>query len=156
MEDRKMIEMKFVQSDFITRWPCHVCGGCTEKVEILVEGVDESDNEIRICETCLKEREQIDVKLEKHAEYLLDQAAWLRSLIGRINAPSHAEWKAAMEAYNAVAEAAYDEPVTRDQLPLTEVTVSGFGTDKAPSESQIEKGLHGFLKKMAMNAPKVT
>jgi len=39
MEDRKMIEVKFVESGFLTRWPCHVCGGCTEKVDILCEGV---------------------------------------------------------------------------------------------------------------------
>ena len=26
------IEVKLVRSNFLTRWPCHVCGGHTEKV----------------------------------------------------------------------------------------------------------------------------
>jgi hypothetical protein len=136
MEDRETVELKLVKSGFITRWPCHVCGGCTEKVDVLCEGVDESGNEIRICETCLEAREQIDVKLEKHAEYLNGQAAWLRSLIGRINAPSRAEWEAAMEAYNVAAEAYYAAVEAGHREPE-------FGN------------LDAFFKKMALNNPKV-
>jgi hypothetical protein len=35
-----MIEMKLTTTNFYTRWPCHVCGGTTEKVNVLCEGHD--------------------------------------------------------------------------------------------------------------------
>jgi hypothetical protein len=113
------IEMKLVESNFLTRWPCTVCGGVTEKVAILCEGFDDGTehintvsspnpvanlfrgqvrNNIRVCERCL-EAGDIDGRLQQRAAELEDIAAWLRSLIGRLKVPTHAEWQAAEEAH---------------------------------------------------------
>jgi hypothetical protein len=51
------------------------------------------------------ERGDIDKRLQEHAARLDEYAAYLRSLIGRIKAPSFAEWKAAEAAQDASWEA---------------------------------------------------
>jgi hypothetical protein len=108
------IKMKLVETNVLTRWPCDVCGGCTEKVSILCE----SDNCLRprVCEFCLKNADAdgsyIDGTLRRWAERLeqqpkynkqqvkddKQQAAYVRSLIGRLELPSYAEWEAAEAA----------------------------------------------------------
>ena len=34
----RAIEMKLTRTYFLTRWPCHICGGYTEKDAVLCEG----------------------------------------------------------------------------------------------------------------------
>jgi hypothetical protein len=46
------IKVDLVWSGFYTRYPCHVCGGCTDKVAVLAEG----PGNLRVCETCIGER----------------------------------------------------------------------------------------------------
>ena len=53
------IEIKLRETNFFTRWPYTVCGGCTEKVGILAEGTQRlsGDGEfrtVRVCESCLE------------------------------------------------------------------------------------------------------
>ena len=86
----EVLEFKLVQTNVFTRWPCHLCGGCTEKVSILCE----AENGFRICEQCLRAGD-LDAKLIVHAEQLECNAAELRSYVGRLKVPSYAEWHAA-------------------------------------------------------------
>ena len=97
------IEMKLVVSRSLTRVPCHICGGCTEKVNTWCEA--ETDD-IRVCETCLQEG-NIDERLREHAEGLERYAAHVRSLIGRLIVPTRAEWDAAEKKANDEDEAEY-------------------------------------------------
>ena len=88
-----MIRIKFelVPTNVFTRWHCHICGGHTEKVSVLCEAEG-----LRICETCLEER-RFDERLESHAGELEQEAARLRGLVGRIDAPTFDEWKDACQ-----------------------------------------------------------
>ncbi len=102
-----MIEVKFVRTNFFTRWPCTICGGCTEKVSVLTEGEQplSDDGEcrlIRICEGCLKEAD-IDGSLELHARQLEAEAELLREMIGRLKAPTYEEWQAREEREDVAA-----------------------------------------------------
>jgi hypothetical protein len=89
-----VIETKLVETHFFTRWHCHVCGGHTEKVCILCEG-DLAPlglmGSIRVCERCL-EGGNLDQHLNETARDLEEQAAFTRSLIGKIKTPTYAEW----------------------------------------------------------------
>lgn len=93
----KKIELKFERTDVFTRWPCTVCGGCTEKVEILVEAKDTiNGGDLRVCEQCLK-RGDIDGELGRHADRAEAYAQELRRLIGHLKVPTYAEWEAECE-----------------------------------------------------------
>ncbi len=92
------ISIEMVETNFFTRWPCTVCGGCTEKVAILAEGTqrlsdDGESRKVRVCETCLEGGGLgIDARLDLHARALEGQAALTRSLIDRLKVPTFAEW----------------------------------------------------------------
>ena len=46
---KPMIEIKLTETNVFTRWPCTICGGCTEKVAILAEGTQQlSDDGCRL------------------------------------------------------------------------------------------------------------
>ena len=97
-----MIKIELTESKFFTRWPCTVCGGCTEKVNILAQSDPKIEGKtvIRVCETCLQ-RGGIDDKLEEHAQSLEAFAAYVRSLRGRLDVPSFSEWEAKVEEVEA-------------------------------------------------------
>jgi hypothetical protein len=86
------IKIELVKSDFLTRYPCSVCGGYTEKVTVLARG-----HGLLVCETCL-EAGNIDERIERHAAALEAMATETRALIGRLVVPSYAEWQAAIAA----------------------------------------------------------
>ncbi len=99
---RPMIEIKLTETNFFTRWPCTVCGGCTEKVAILAEGTQRLSDHgesrtVRVCESCLEGLDGlgIDDRLDLHARALDGEAALVRSMIGRMNVPTFAEWRKA-------------------------------------------------------------
>lgn len=85
------IIVSLVASNFLTRWPCHLCGGHTEKETVLAEVKDGPYAGFRVCETCLKTRD-FDKKLIEHAEKLEQQSVGLRELVGRLEVPTYAEW----------------------------------------------------------------
>ena len=95
------IVFRLVRTNVLTRWRCHICGGVTEKAPILCEsgGADG----VRICERCLSSRD-FDAQLESHAQSLEAEAAQTRAMIGRIEAPSFAQWEQAMADDNAERE----------------------------------------------------
>ena len=93
------IEIKLRETNFFTRWPCTICGGCTEKVAILAEGTqqlsDDGDNRtVRVCEKCLEGGDglEIDTRLDLHARSLEADAALIRGMTGRLKVPTFAEW----------------------------------------------------------------
>ena len=89
------VEVQLVKSFMLTRWPCHVCGGHTDKLPVLAEVQGGEHDGFRVCETCIRNRD-FDEKLHQSAERLEAQAAELRSLGGRLRVPSYREWEAAM------------------------------------------------------------
>ena len=112
-----MIEVELVEANFWTRWPCTVCGGCTEKVPILAEGRQDLSSgdinvgeyrTIRVCENCLQFGE-IDEKLELHALHYEAEAALLREIIGRLQVPTFAEWQARCEQHDRECSEAYEK-----------------------------------------------
>ncbi len=104
------IEVKLVETNFFTRWPCTICGGCTEKVNVLAEA-ETPDGAIRVCETCLKAG-NIDDRLEWLASDFEDQAAHRRDLKGRLKVPTYEEWLAREKRVDVANYAAYqtDDP----------------------------------------------
>jgi hypothetical protein len=95
------IKVELVETNVLTRWPCTVCGGVTEKDPILAEGADPSAEKkkiLRVCDLCLKDG-NIDARLLDHAARLEANAAYLRTLVGRLDVPTYAAWKAAYEEH---------------------------------------------------------
>jgi hypothetical protein len=92
------IKFELVETNYLTRWPCHVCGGCTEKHSILAEVTEGPFKGFRACETCMKKRD-FDAKLTAQAERLEEQAACLRAAVGRLQIPTFEEWKDAINRY---------------------------------------------------------
>jgi hypothetical protein len=92
--DDGKIKIELVKSSFLTRYPCNICGGYTEKVTVLARG-----HGLLVCERCLEAgADNIDERLERYAAALEAMAAETRALIGRLLVPSYAEWQAAMAA----------------------------------------------------------
>ena len=104
-ETTEPISVELVETNFFTRYPCTVCGGCTEKVAILAEGTqrlsdDQESRTVRVCETCLEDCDDdhlppgfgIDYRLDLRARALEAEAALIRSLMGRLKVPTFAEW----------------------------------------------------------------
>src|SRR5579884_2339368 len=125
MNDKAAVQIELVPTNFRTRWPCTICGGCTEKVAVLAEGVlpngamgpdanpanpvaqimrrmdapQSLGTVIRVCETCL-EAGNIDERLARHVDRLESEARELRALIGRLRVPSYEQWKNADRFYD--------------------------------------------------------
>jgi hypothetical protein len=84
------IKVELVWTNVVTRWPCTICGGTTEKVSVLAEG----PGGIRVCEQCLECR-QFNDHLERNARWHEDEAKRLRTLhdvINRLEIPTYQEW----------------------------------------------------------------
>jgi hypothetical protein len=92
------IEIKLVETNVLTRWPCTVCDGRTEKEPILAESERVEGNCIRVCERCL-EAGDIDTRLRKNAAGLREYADYIESLIGRLIVPTYEQWKAAYDRH---------------------------------------------------------
>ena len=95
------IKISLTRTNYLTRWHCHVCGGRTEKDEMLAEGKQDLPNNeyrvVRVCGQCLKGADglSIDQRLENYARFLDVEAEITRALIGNLQVPSYAEWEAA-------------------------------------------------------------
>jgi hypothetical protein len=93
------IELKFVESKFLFRRSCTICGGHTEKDYVLVEA-ETPWGTVRACWLCLKGDNAdkrgftIDERLARHAERVEEYARFVRSLVGRLRAPTYQAWQA--------------------------------------------------------------
>lgn len=96
----EVINVELVRTNVFIRWPCSVCGGCTEKVSVLAEAEIECAGghsiTFRVCERCLEEA-AINERLEQQAQALAARSEWLRGLIGRLHVPTFADWQKRMQ-----------------------------------------------------------
>lgn len=92
------VKAELRETNFFTRYYCHVCGGCTEKVAILTEVPDGEYEGFRVCERCL-EAGDIPAKMCKHADELNEFAEELRKLAPALEVPSRDEYQAAERRY---------------------------------------------------------
>jgi hypothetical protein len=97
------VRVELTETSFYTRWPCLLCRGTTEKVGVLAEVQEGALEGFRVCENCLRrvaEGESLDAMLRERADTLLAdaraEAEMLRSLVGRLQAPTYREWGRAM------------------------------------------------------------
>ena len=110
---------KFKFQLFGHRQGCDVCGGITEKFQVIAVAVATGDDEspVRVCELCLaKNADRITTTLKLHADAVEEggrgRARRIRSLIGQLkNLPTHAEW----QAEHDYTEARYGTGLTREQ-----------------------------------------
>ncbi|MCH8167162.1 MAG: hypothetical protein IIC03_04445 [Proteobacteria bacterium] len=113
-----IIEISLTPANFLTRWPCHVCGGRTEKDPVLAEGEQNLPSDglpgrkyrtVRVCDQCLKGADglSIDQRLETYARQLEYEAELTRAMIGKLQVPSHAEWEDACRAHDEAFELEY-------------------------------------------------
>lgn len=80
----------------LIRLPCNICGGVTEKNPVCAE----TEDGLCVCERCLEERD-FDAALEAYAKRLEREARRAHSMIGRIEAPTYAEWLKALDDHAA-------------------------------------------------------
>ena len=107
-----MIKVSLTSNNFLTMWLCHVCGDRAERDAVLAAGerdLGPSDDgkgrefrTVRVCDQCLKGAEglSIDQRLENFARFLDAEAKLTRAMIGRLQVPSYAEWKAACHEHD--------------------------------------------------------
>jgi hypothetical protein len=92
---KEKIKFELTTTNVHTRWPCHICGGHTDKCEVLCETKSGPfDNYTRICENCLKER-NFDERLKKEVQEVRALADKLETMVGRIEAPTFEQWEEA-------------------------------------------------------------
>lgn len=97
MENDKFV-FEFVRTFcFLTRHSCHICGGCTEKVEILCEVKSGPEKGLRVCEQCLKSGD-VEKRLQKNIKRVEEQLEGLRALSGRLVVPTYAQWESECQA----------------------------------------------------------
>jgi len=85
-----------------TRWPCRVCGGTTEKVNVLCEVPPGRPHAgLRVCEFCL-ESGDLAARLDERVAALRERIAELMALRGRLVAPTYVEWQHAEALADAI------------------------------------------------------
>lgn len=97
MNEEKIV-FELVETNFLTRWPCNICGGCTEKDPILCEVKSGEYKGMRICTSCLtcgNYDDNIRAQIDDHERYI----KLLKSMLGRIEAPTYDQWWDATNEY---------------------------------------------------------
>ena len=120
------VVVELVASKTLIRQHCTICGGRTERVNVLAEArIHDGDLIVRVCETCLK-LDNIDEQLDTHAKRLASGAKYLRSIMGLLVLPTYAEW----EKRNAELEAEYERQRLESQKPYPQCGRGGGSFDK--------------------------
>ncbi len=83
-------KVRLVWTRVFTPWPCSICDGCSEKVDVLAEAKLDGET-IRVCEACL-EAGDIDARFRDHAAEFRGMAEQAEASIGRLDLPTFAEW----------------------------------------------------------------
>jgi hypothetical protein len=110
--EKQKVKVELVRSCYLTRYPCHVCGGLTGKDSILAEVKEGEFKGFRVCRQCIAQRD-FDRKLLKRAEHLTEVVTTLRSLVGRLEVPTLQEYEARTRDYEVLLEFYYSEPWER-------------------------------------------
>ncbi len=94
------IRVTLTPTNVYTRWPCAVCGGWTNKEDVLAEFTDDDGDAHTVCEECLKAgTDRVVETLIAHAERLERWAQELRTLAQREwSMPTFEQWQGANEA----------------------------------------------------------
>jgi len=78
---------------------CDICAGRITDVSTVAEGQTEDGRRVTICDRCLLDNDNgvsgpdgFDTILRNEIEKLESQATFLRSLIGRLEVPTYADW----------------------------------------------------------------
>jgi len=122
------ITFEFTTTNVYTRWPCHICGGHTEKVSILCEVLAGEHEGLRICESCLEAgKDKVNARLESHIAQLERRAAYKRSLVGRLEFPSYRDWEKAGQKYEHEWEEAERRATPREQDEITAMAMTACG-----------------------------
>lgn len=74
------IEVGLHETNMLTRFPCSVCGGTTDKEMVLAEFVDDDGDRHQVCGGCLQAPDEIASRLIAQAEAREAWAAWIRGL----------------------------------------------------------------------------
>ena len=131
-----VIQISLTETNFLTRWHCHACGGRTKKDPVLAEGKQDlgpSDDgtgrdyrTIRVCDQCLKAGDglSIDQRLDLFARWLDAEASLTRALIGKLQVPSYAEWVAACRTH--------DEALCREHEAFSEAECRQYDDGAVP------------------------
>jgi len=85
------VGFEFVRTNYFTRFPCHICGGCTEKVGILCEVKDGPYKGWRVCEQCLKSGD-VEKRLQENIKRTIEELLELSELAGRLVVPTYEQW----------------------------------------------------------------
>jgi hypothetical protein len=105
--------VRLTPSSVITRWPCEVCGGCTEKYSVVATYLNgrgiAGDGECFVCEWCLEAgASDFPARLRRRAEDLEAHARFLRSEAQATwEVPTFEEWEQALARDEAKWEQAY-------------------------------------------------
>lgn len=102
------VQAALCTTNVYTRWPCHLCSGCTEKVAILCEVPDGEFEGFRVCEQCIEKHDgdstSVDAALRTRAAEIVrkaaDQAEELLNLVGRLEVVDFKTWQAACDAHD--------------------------------------------------------
>lgn len=97
------VQAVFKAAPALTRRPCHLCGGLTEKSAVLVEvpAWHTSHPGFRVCERCIAAGD-LDGRLAENADALVREARDLRGLIGRLKVPTFEQWAQAEQLADAI------------------------------------------------------
>ena len=96
---KENINFSITQSDGYFRFPCHVCGGHTEKQAMTCKVTEGEHEGLTVCWQCMQERD-FDERLTKHAERDELRARYARSLIGRLAVPPYEEFLRAEQKFD--------------------------------------------------------
>jgi hypothetical protein len=95
---RALLVFAMKRTNLYMRWPCHLCGGCTDK-----EGVecvapcpgDGKPHELFACQQCVEENDP-DARIAEQTAHREAQIGYLRSLLGRVVLPGADAWREAV------------------------------------------------------------
>jgi len=91
--EKEKIKFDFVRTNYLTRWTCDLCGGCTEKVNVLTEVIEGDEKGLRVCERCLEAgQSKVNDIMRLQVMELKAEAERISKLIGRVVLPSYADW----------------------------------------------------------------
>lgn len=150
------VRLELAPENLFAHHACDLCGWASEKPSLLAEVLDGELAGFRVCEDCLRRAsagESLDSMLEARAKRVLadakEEAAGLRSLVGRLHAPTHRDWVRARFEHLYAATRAECEHVQgdggRDKRPrlnhakLLDLLVAGITQDGslAPTDEPI-------------------
>ena len=121
------VKVELIRSNFLRRYPCHVCGGATEKNYFLAQVTSGEYKGLRVCGECIEGR-GFDARLQTRISQLRALADTLAEVIGRLDVPTFAAFQKA----NADADAEWEAEYREDQK--RRARLHGASLNKVPRD----------------------